>query len=177
MSCVESLHTAPDGTASRAVFSDCGTYRYRLTRRWGPEPTLLFIMLNPSTADAQRNDPTIARCEKRARVLGFGGVDIANLFAFRATDPSDLKSAAAPEGPQNQGVLATASAEAGMVLAAWGVHGTHLGQDQKVLSALAPTDLHVLGLTRHGHPRHPLYVSYSARPVLWRAAMTQLTLS
>lgn len=160
-------HTRDDGTFSTAVFSECGAYRYLLTRHWGAQASLNFIMLNPSKANERSNDPTIARCEKRARLLGFGGIEITNLFAFCATDPADLRQATVPEGPANRLHVEAAADRAGMVLAAWGVHGRHLGQSDQVLDWLQGRPLHVLGLTRHGLPRHPLYVGYAARPAPW----------
>lgn len=162
-------HETPD-CRSEAIYSVCGTYRYRLTRQWdATAPRLAFVMLNPSTANEKINDPTIARCEKRARLLGFGALDVVNLFAFRATEPSDLRAAEAPVGPDNDAFLARACAEAQMVLAAWGVHGRHRDRDVEALPLLAahPDKLHTLGLTRHGLPRHPLYVSYAQRPQPW----------
>lgn len=165
------LHQHDDGTcASEAVFSECGTYRYRLSRTWMPgERRVTYVMLNPSTADEKRNDPTIARCQKRAQLLGFGGLDVVNLFAFRATDPADLRAAEHPIGPDNDAVLTSTCSSADLVLAAWGVHGRHRNRDEHVLTLLnnLGTSMHVLGLTRHGLPRHPLYVSYAQRPLPW----------
>jgi hypothetical protein len=162
-----------DGRRSVALYSDCEAYRYRLTRRWAPDDTgpgtLAFIMLNPSTADERRNDPTIARCESRARALGYGGVDIVNLFALRATRPADLKRAAAPEGPENRRVLRQAAEEAACIVAAWGVHGAHLGQEARVRDWLAGLALVALGETKAGHPRHPLYVPSAAPLRPWPA--------
>ena len=156
-----------DGTRrSSALFSDCGAYRYGLRRRWADGPSLLYVMLIPSTADERRNDPTIERCERRARALGFGALSIANLFAFRATDPRDLKRAAEPVGAENDALLLDWHRAADMTLAAWGVHGAHLGRHRAVLSLL-DGPLHHLGLTRGGLPRHPLYVAYAARPEPW----------
>ncbi|WP_425039830.1 DUF1643 domain-containing protein [Primorskyibacter sp. S187A] len=163
-------HVSEDQVVSEAVFSDCGTYRYALSRRWSDRPALAFVMLNPSKANEKANDPTIARCQKRAQLLNFGGIEIVNLFAFCATDPADLARAEAPEGPENAHFVRRAAERAGMVLAAWGVHGAHLGQDAKALSWLSQYSLHVLGLTRQGLPRHPLYVSYAARPMPWDGA-------
>lgn len=165
------IRTHDDGVCrSEAVFSVCGTYRYRLTRTWdGGRGRLLYIMLNPSKACEKKNDPTIARCQKRAELLGYGGLDVVNLFAFRATDPADLRAAMEPVGPENDAMLVQACGEADCILAAWGVHGRHRGRDDKVMSLLngAGHSLYVLGLTRHGLPRHPLYVSYANRPEPW----------
>lgn len=163
---VTRTHETPE-CRSEAVYSPCGLYRYRLTRVWDAAARrLAFVMLNPSTASEKANDPTIARCEKRARLLGFGALDVVNLFAFRATAPADLRAAEAPIGPENDAFLARACDEADMVLAAWGVHGAHRDRAAEALPLLArvPDKLFTLGLTRHGLPRHPLYVSYACTP-------------
>ena len=154
---------------SRAWYSPCGLYRYRLQRVWAPGALLLYVMLNPSTANEERNDPTIERCERRARRLGFGGLVVVNLFAFRATYPADLRRAAAPEGPQNQAVVVQAAAGAGMILCGWGADGGFIGQGDRVAGLLRAQGfaLHHLGLTKGGQPRHPLYVSYDVAPQLW----------
>lgn len=154
---------------SRALYSPCERYRYGLERRWGDGPSLLYIMLNPSTADELRNDPTIERCQRRALRLGFGAMRIANLFAWRATRPEDLRRAAAPVGPENDALLHAWQAEADMTLAAWGVHAAHLGRGPEMAAALGGA-LHHLGLTRDRHPRHPLYVSYTVTPAPWPRA-------
>ncbi|KQI69909.1 hypothetical protein AN189_00385 [Loktanella sp. 3ANDIMAR09] len=161
--------TAPDGTVSTAVYSLCDTYRYALRRVWGDAPALAFVMLNPSTATEAANDPTIARCEARARAGGHGGLIIANLFAFRATDPRDLRAAAAPIGPDNDRLLLDMCRNAGLIVAGWGVHGVHLDRAATVRALLRDSGvrLHTLGLTKHGHPRHPLYVSYAIQPEPW----------
>lgn len=157
------------GIRSEAHYSECGTYRYLLSRDWGTGGRLLFILLNPSTATEARNDPTVERCERRARALGFGGFAVANLFACRATHPRDLKRAAAPVGPDNDAVLVRAAEGAKMVLCGWGMHGAHLGRGPEVAAMLAGKGrfLHRLGLTRDGHPRHPLYVAYVQEAQLW----------
>lgn len=159
-----------EGCVSQVWYSPCDSYRYGLSRVWDVDrPALLFIMLNPSTADEHRNDPTVARCETRARRTGFGAVMIANIFAFRATRPSDLKRAAAATGGVNDAVLLHWTARAGMTIAAWGVHGGHLGRGPEVARRVAGPMYH-LGLTKDGHPRHPLYVSFETGPVAWPAA-------
>lgn len=163
---VTRTHDTPE-CRSEAIYSDCGLYRYRLTRVWDDAAgRLAFVMLNPSTASEKVNDPTIARCEKRARLLGYGALDVVNLFAYRATAPEDLRAAEAPVGPENDTFLSRACDEADMVLAAWGVHGAHRARDTEALALLARAQakLFTLGLTRHGLPRHPLYVSYAQKP-------------
>ena len=155
------------GVESSALWSDCGAYRYRLTRRWGDGRELAYIMLNPSRATEADNDPTIERCQRRATALGFGAFTAVNLFAFCATDPRDLKAHDAPVGAANNDVLMEVVERADMVLAAWGVHGAHLGRDAEVSRLLSGRNLHVLGTTRDGHPRHPLYVPYAQQPITW----------
>src|SRR3989449_11540410 len=103
-----------------ACFSRCGTYRYALWRRWAAGPQVLFVMLNPSTADAQRDDPTIRRCIGFARRWGCGGIEVVNLFALRATDPRRLRYTRDPVGPENVAHLARAAGRASLVGAAWG---------------------------------------------------------
>ena len=159
-------HFRKDDAQSSALYSDCGAYRYALTRCWDAAGArLLYIMLNPSRASERVNDPTVERCERRARQLGFGAFRVVNLFAWRATDPRDLKTAETPVGADNPGALAEGADWADTVLAAWGIHGAHL-------RGRSP---HHLGLCRNGHPRHPLYVSYDRAPEPWDAeALTQL---
>ena len=152
---------------SETVYSDCETYRYALTRVWDrTAPRLLWIMLNPSTATEMANDPTIHRCQLRAERMGYGSIRIANLFAFRATSPADLKRATDPFGPGNPAALETALNWTTDILLAWGVHGAHLDAGPAFLTSLSQRRkprLH-LGLTKDGHPRHPLYISYSVLP-------------
>lgn len=161
-----------EGTRSEALYSECGAYRYLLTRHWGAGGRLCYVLLNPSTATEERNDPTIERCERRARALGFGGFAVANLFAFRATDPRALRCAAAPVGSENDAALASGAADAAMILCGWGMHGAHLGRGAEVerLFRAAGRPLWHLGLTRTGHPRHPLYVGYARGPERWTDA-------
>lgn len=164
-------HTKGDAP-SVAVYSDCERYRYSLTRIWDANaPRVAFAMLNPSTATEQANDPTIERCEQRARRLGFGGFCAVNIFALRATDPRDMRAADDPEGPDNMQALETAAAWADMLIAAWGVHGAHRNQGPDIAAKLRASghQLNHLGLTKAGHPRHPLYLSYSIQPQIWLA--------
>lgn len=144
-----------------ALFSPCGLYRYRLTRCWnaGAAP-LAIVMLNPSTADAEKDDPTIRRCIGFAAREQFGGVEIFNLFAFRATAPKDLKAAADPIGPDNDRHLRDLFSRHGSVLAAWGTHGAHGGRAEAIigLAGALKVTLTCLGRTAAGQPRHPLYL-------------------
>jgi hypothetical protein len=154
---------------SEAVYSDCERYRYLLTRVWGPGPKALFVMLNPSTATEVQNDPTVERCERRARVLGFGAFRVTNIFAFRATDPKVMRAAADPVGPGNDAAIRESLGWADQVICAWGNHGTMGGRGAEVEAMLRPSGLPLyhLGLTGQGQPRHPLYVGYHQQPELW----------
>lgn len=149
-----------------AFISRCGTYRYALWRRWACGPQVLFVMLNPSTADHRNDDPTIRRCIAFAASWGFGAVAVGNLFAFRTPFPSVLRLAAQPIGRANDRWLQRLAAESSCVIAAWGNHGSLMGRDEQVCALLRP--LYVLSLTRQGQPRHPLYVPGSARFNGWR---------
>lgn len=159
-----------DNGRREAVYSPCERYRYSLTCEWQPvAKRLLYVMLNPSKATELANDPTIERCERRARRLGYGGFRVANLFALRETSPARLKKARRPEGPANADHLLQAVDWADDILASWGVHGAHRGQGAKVETLLRAGGkrLLTLGCTKHGHPRHPLYVSYTVQPQIW----------
>ncbi|SMX46263.1 DUF1643 domain-containing protein [Actibacterium lipolyticum] len=156
--------------ASTAVYSDCERYRYTLTRIWEPEGRkALFIMLNPSTATEVQNDPTVERCERRARALGFGGFRVTNIFAWRDTDPKKMRAAADPVGPENDTAILESCPWADQVICAWGAHGEHLGRGEKMEALLRGTDLPLfhLGLTKAGHPKHPLYIAYTQQPERW----------
>lgn len=153
------LFDAPGAVRSDAVISPCGRYRYTLTRRWGEGAPLLFVMLNPSTADASVDDPTIRRCLGFARREGFQALEVVNLFAFRATDPAELVTAVCPIGPDNTRHLIEARRRAGLVVAAWGafVPRAYRDRPQDVINVLA-CGLLCLGMTAKGEPRHPLFV-------------------
>ena len=164
-------HRSGDTTAT-AVYSDCTRYRYDLIRTWDEGAARLhFIMLNPSTATEARNDPTIARCEGRARRSGYGALRVTNLFAWRDTDPAGLRGVTDPVGPENDASILAAVRWADRTICAWGLHGAHLGRDVQVLAPLHDigADLFHLGLTKSGAPRHPLYVAYDSRPERWAA--------
>lgn len=155
---------------STAVYSDCERYRYSLTRVWDPAGRrALFIMLNPSTATEVQNDPTVERCERRARVLGFGGFRVTNIFAWRETDPRAMRRAADPVGPENDAAILEGMGWADQAIAGWGAHGAHLDRGRAVEALLRATGqpLYHLGLTKQGHPKHPLYIAYAQQPELW----------
>lgn len=156
---IEELATSP------AVFSPCREYRYSLRREiGGPGRLALFIMLNPSTADEQRDDPTIRRCIGFATRWGASVLYIANLFALRATDPRVMCRHPEPVGPGNDTaifLLATLCAENnGTIVCAWGARGAHMARGHNLTQRLRQSfGLWHLGLTKHGEPRHPLYLS------------------
>lgn len=155
---------------STAVYSDCDRYRYSLTRVWDREGRkVLFIMLNPSTATEMQNDPTVERCERRARTLGFGAFQVTNIFAWRDTDPRNMRAATDPVGPDNDTAILTGMAWSDQVIAGWGTHGAHQGRGPAVELLLRAINapLYCLGLTKDGHPKHPLYIAYRQQPLLW----------
>lgn len=159
-----------DGAPSTATYSDCAFYRYALTRTWDPEGLrVLFVMLNPSKATEVQNDPTVERCERRARALGFGAFQVTNIFAWRDTDPFQMRKASDPVGPENAAAILEGAAWADQIIAAWGTHGAHRDQGPQTEALLRRTGkpLFTLGLSKHGHPKHPLYISYDQKPVIW----------
>ena len=162
-----------------AIISECGKYRYSLTRKWADGPRCVFIMLNPSTADAIQDDPTIRRCIGFAKDWGCGELIVVNLFAYRATEPKDMLAADDPVGPENmeyvKRAVRLAAGEgdrygmppAGPVVCAWGAHGGHMGQDQTVrgwIEAELVTPM-ALAFTKDGQPRHPLYLKRDLTPI------------
>ena len=163
-------HHIKGDAPSVAVYSDCEHYRYALTRIWDEAGTrVLFVMLNPSTATEIRNDPTVERCERRARALGFGAFRVCNIFAWRATDPREMRAAPDPVGPENDAAILEGADWADRIICAWGTHGAHLDRGPAVERLLRGTGrplLH-LGLTRAGHPKHPLYIGYATKPMAW----------
>lgn len=148
-----------------AYFSPCRTWRYSLTRDVAPltgEGTVVFIGLNPSTADEEQDDPTIRRCVRFARDWGFARLKMLNLYAYRSTDPRGLRDATDPVGPDNNCTIAKVCGGSDLVVAAWGVHGEPERVAQVLELVTAPV---ALGLTKNGAPRHPLYVRADTLPV------------
>jgi len=165
-------HHATLTQMSTAVYAPDEQHRYLLTRVWQPQGRrALFVMLNPSTATEVQNDPTVERCQRRATALGYGGLRVVNIFAFRATDPRRMKAATDPVGPGNDAAIVDSLTWADAVIAAWGTHGAHLGRGAAVERMIRAAGVvpQVLALTRDGHPQHPLYVSYARQPVPWPA--------
>lgn len=153
-----------------ATLDFTGQYRYRLWRIWDSgAPTVAFVMLNPSTADASVDDPTIRRCIGFARTWGYGSLEVVNLFAYRATSPQILRAAVDPVGPDNEAHLLATRQKVMPVILAWGNQGTFLGRNQTVLKQLANIEnVYCLGLTAGGHPCHPLYLQAHTKPVPYR---------
>ncbi len=157
-----------------ASFSDCGTYRYSLHRRWAPEPATLepggqaglppggrvcFCLLNPSTADAKVLDPTLTRCVRFARRWGGGHMEVVNAFALRSTNPKGLGRAADPNGAGNDRAIVRAAKRADLVVIGWGTHACLNDRHAAVLGLLRGVCTpHCFGVTKAGFPRHPLYL-------------------
>lgn len=151
-----------------AIISPCSNYRYALWRRWSHGPQVLFVMLNPSTADATADDPTIRRCIGFAKAWGFGSLAVGNLFSFRTVSPRILRQSAEPIGKSNDLWLCKLKEESTMTIAAWGNHGTLRMRGHTVRSQFG--ELHSLGLTKAGQPRHPLYVAANTAACIWNQA-------
>lgn len=179
---VTRFHTTEDGVRQLAIFSTCGKYRYALGRMWTPAThhdrtkVLVVIGLNPSTADERQDDPTIRRCISFAKAWGHHGLTMLNLFAFRATDPKDMKAAIANGldaygGPAQEEALRVFT-EKRRVLCAWGANvddRTLAGHAKPVVAMvrLLGRELVHLGLTDAGHPKHPLYLKGDLQPTRW----------
>lgn len=149
-----------------ACFDVSGIYRYSLWRIWDKSaPKLVFIMLNPSTADAQINDPTIRRCLGFAQAWGYGCLEVVNLFGLRTPNPQTLRQVPDPVGDQCDAYIQTAAQRADQIILAWGNWGKLSGRDQAVIKLLAAYKLHCLGLNQSGQPRHPLYLKRDVQPM------------
>ena len=148
------------GRDAPAIFSQCRKYRYVLRRRvgWGPS-TCLFIMLNPSTADEEQEDPTVRRCMDYVHRWGYGVLVVCNIFALRATDTAWLYRAPDPVGPENDAYILDEGSRADCVVAAWGNHGALHGRSQAVRAFLSDVVVKCLGTNRSGEPKHPLYIA------------------
>jgi hypothetical protein len=154
-----------------AVFSRCRRWRYLLWRCWDEsKPAANFLMLNPSTADQHKLDPSCTRARNYAAYWGFGAVLITNIFGWRATDPNQMKSVKDPVGRGNDQAIVDAAKAAKLVVCAWGNHGAHRERAAEVATLLKRERflLHALRITGSGHPAHPLYLPASLRPAPWR---------
>ena len=161
----------PEGSSS-ADWSPCKRYRYTLRRKLGPGTrAIAFIGLNPSTADEQRDDPTVERCVTRAMRWGYDVFYMLNAFAWRATDPRDMIAATDPIGEDNdRHILAVLeSPSVAEVVLCWGVYGRVLDRSSRLLKLLEPHEsrLRYLALTKQGEPGHPLYLSYKLELKAW----------
>ena len=153
----EQLSLFPSDVGGDAIIQD--QYRYQLARWWGPDPrVLLWILLNPSLADATHTDRTLEKCMQFTKREGYQRLQIVNIFAFRSTDPDNLRSTADPVGPHNKHYVLQAAAGADRIIIGWGNHATLRGQDREMLTWLAPYQLWCLRVTNAGHPWHPLYI-------------------
>lgn len=158
-------------------FSTDRRYRYALEHVLDPllqdRPAPLRVMwigLNPSTADEQKLDPTLRRIRAFSAAWGYTSFIMTNLFAFRATDPEDMMAALDPVGPENDAALATWAAQCDLIVAAWGVHGTFRKRHTDVMGGvLRGFELHRLEETKDGHPKHPLYVHGKTLPALYKS--------
>lgn len=155
------------GVHKGATFSECRTWRYTLWRRWADGPALVCLALNPSTADELQDDPTIRRVIGFAKRWGFSAMEMLNIFSFRSTDPKALLRCPDPVGPGNDAAIRETCGNAGLVLVAWGVHGTLHGRNLAVADLL-PRPVYCLGVTKGGHPKHPLYINGRTEPRIYQ---------
>lgn len=144
-----------------AVISDCGKYRYLLRRTWDHDrPRALFVMLNPSTADAKEDDATIRSCTRLCRAMGYGSFEVINLFSWRTTDPADLEASPAPIGPDQERISAGAIARCDLPICAWGAHPMARGKGRRIFEQITSQRpaAFCFGLTKAREPKHPLYI-------------------
>ena len=159
-------------SAAGALFSPCRRWRYLLWRRWdAKKPAANFLMLNPSTADEFKLDPTCARARDYAERWGYGALIVTNVFGFRSTDPLLLKKEQDPVGPGNDAAILRAAKEAALVVCAWGNHGAFLERSSRVRALLnkGKIKLHALRVNANGEPAHPLYLPGALTPSAWAA--------
>ena len=144
-----------------AIFDETAAFRYSLYRRWAEHGrSVTFVMLNPSTADAFKEDPTITRCIGFAKGFGYHALQIVNLFAFRSTDPKKLRQVEDPVGPDNDQYIREACYRGNSVICAWGAYAHLDGRDLEAWKQirLEVPNVFCLGRTKAGHPKHPLYL-------------------
>lgn len=155
-------------TEAGATFSPCRRWRYLLWRRWdAAKPVANFLMLNPSTADEVKLDPTCSRARDYAERWGYGALIVTNIFAFRNTNPNEMKAAKDPVGPGNDAAIIKAAKDSAIVVCAWGNHGAFRDRSAQVRNLLNKTQLHVLRLNANGEPAHPLYLPGILTPTSW----------
>ncbi|HEY9627402.1 MAG TPA: DUF1643 domain-containing protein [Coleofasciculaceae cyanobacterium] len=164
---------AKQETKQGAIFDRTKTYRYSLWRSWDDDkPRVAFVMLNPSTADAESNDPTLRRCIGFAQTWGYGSLVVVNLFALRATHPAQLRQVRDPIGQECDRHILAAVSTADCTVVAWGNGGHLKGRDrivQKLISRELTGTAHCLGVNRSGQPRHPLYARADSPLMLFDA--------
>lgn len=144
-----------------ATISDCGRYRYLLRRTWDTKtPRALFVMLNPSTADARVDDPTIRSCVRLSSALQFGSLEVVNLFAWRATEPDELMTAAEPVGEKNDVAIMSALGRCDLAVCAWGAHTAAVKRARQVIEMMRShrPAIFCFDKTKSGAPKHPLYI-------------------
>ena len=155
-----------------AVISDCERYRYLLRRTWDHNlPRALYVMLNPSTADSEKDDATIRSCIRLCKALGYGSFEVINLYGFRATDPKELERADDPVGPRNDLVAEAAIHRCDMPICAWGAHPMAAKRARamwELIRAGRPAAF-CLGTTKAGAPKHPLYIKTGTALEAYRA--------
>lgn len=164
--------------SSSAVISDCGRYRYELRRGWqdllsyDPKWTVLWLMLNPSTADAEKDDPTIRKCIAFSKSWGYSGLVVANAYACRSPYPGTLKRVLDPIGPDNDATLVRLISQSGITVVGWG-KGCDPRRAKEVagLAAKAGPQLLCLGVNSDGSPKHPLYLKGDTKLVPWAPAV------
>jgi hypothetical protein len=153
-----------------ATFSACRRWRYLLWRRWdAAKPAANFLMLNPSTADEHKLDPTCSRARDYAERWGYGGLIVTNVFGWRATDPAAMKAVRDPVGRGNDRAIVEAARQAALVVCAWGNHAAHLERSRRVVELLRNAGIapHALRINAGGEPAHPLYLPGSLRATPW----------
>jgi hypothetical protein len=146
-----------------------GNYRYLLGRKWdASKPQITFVMLNPSTADAEQDDPTLRKCINFAKAWDYGSLEVVNLFAYRTSNPRELRQVTDPVGSKNNYYLQLVTQRAKLIIVAWGIHGSFQKRNTIVLNIISGNQaLYCLGLTQDGHPRHPLYLKKTTNPIIF----------
>lgn len=153
-----------------AVLSDCGKYRYVLSRTWGTGAPMVFVMLNPSTADADKDDATIRKCIGFAKHFGYRGIRVVNLFAWRSRDPKALREALDRDtvGPDNDEWIRRETAYSlHPVVAAWGANGRHFSTRVRRVLGVINRPVQALRVTKDGHPEHPVMLPYDLKLAMW----------
>jgi hypothetical protein len=163
------LRPLQNGIIGEAVFDPSGIYRYWLRREWDTSKNrITFIMLNPSEANADYDDPAVIRCMDFSQKWGFGSMEIVNLFALCTSDPSIMKKHQNPVGPDNDNYIYNTTANSNIIIAAWGNDGAHRNRSSEVLHLIWDYDLYCMGLTKENQPRYPARLTTSTSYVKYR---------